>query len=122
MRKQRRRASRPNVQQVGARQEDAPLFRQRLESAAPRRYCETGDRVWDYEVIPAERLGYALERVSLAHGRGDRPPAPGSGVLLRVRERPCVEGYYAHVCYKVTAVGVLAQMELWGGESRAHLI
>ena len=46
--------------------------------------------------------GGLRKRAALADGRGDQPPAPGARVLLRVRERAFVGGYYSHVYYGVT--------------------
>ena len=45
------------------------------------------------------------ERAAFADGRGDQPPAPGARVLLRVRERARVGGYYSHVCYGLREYG-----------------
>ena len=65
-------------------------------------------------------MGGLRERAVLADGRGDQPPAPGAGVLLRVREQASVGGYYAHVCYGVAGVdfpdwnGPLAAPACWG--------
>ena len=58
----------------------------------------------EFDVDPAAdqgRGGGIRERAALADGRGDQPPAPGAWVLLRMRERACVGGNYAHVCYGV---------------------
>ena len=52
---------------------------------------------------------------ALADGRGDQPPAPGTRVLLRVRERPRLGGYYAHVYHEVGCGGGPAT-GLWTGQ------
>ena len=51
---------------------------------------------------------------------GAQPPALGAWVLLRVRERACLGGYYAHVCYGLREYG--RARRCWQGVGVAGMI